>query len=154
MTWLVGAIAAFVAAVLAQGFALRFLGVRHGIVAFVLVGVPIGLILVVSLLLELSLDRSISGVLLYAFLCEFWMFMLSVTFSSVAAKMMMHLRLRPMSLVEINQLFDNRAMIQSRIAWLADVGAAIRHDDHLVASGGGQRLVKLFEAFRSFFGHS
>jgi hypothetical protein len=153
MGWLLLSLAAFVAAVILQAVPLRLSRVRHGIFAFFAVGVPIGLGLLAVLMLNWPLDRSISGVLLYAFLCEFWMFIMSVTFSSVAAKLMMHLRIRPMTLKEMDGLYDSRVMIQNRIAWLAHIGAAVKYDDRLTATGGGQKLARTFEACRSFFGH-
>lgn len=153
MGWLFGSISAFALAILSQAVLLRWFGVRHGIVAFVCGGVVIGLLLVASLVWLWPLYGAIAGTLLYAFLCELWMFILSVTFSSVAASLLMHLRMRPIALDDINRLFDDRVMIQNRIGWLTNIGAAVLHDGTLTATGAGKKLASLFNAFRSFFGH-
>ena len=153
MSWLIYPPAALAAAILAQALLLRVFRVRHGIVAFVCAGAAIGLVLIVTLATLWPLDATIAGTLAYAFLCELWMFILSVSFSSVAASLMMHLRLRPIALEEINHLYNDRVMVQNRIGWLTDIGAATTKESKLVATGGGQKMAALFDAFRSFFGH-
>ena len=153
MSWLWLTVGAFVLALVGQAVLVHQFKRRHAIVALVGIGVPIGLGLVALLFANYSIDRSIAGTLLYAFACEVWMFILSVTFSSFAAKLMLLLRQRPLTLVEIDRLSDHRTIIQDRMNWLADIGAAIKQDGLLVPTGGGRRLTAAFAACRSFFGH-
>ncbi len=153
MGWLGLAIVAFGLALVGQTVLIRYFRRRHAIVAFVFAGIPIGLVLMIVLFSVWPSDRSISGTLLYAFLCELWMFILSVTFSSFAATLMMLLRRRPLTLDEINRLSDHRVIIQDRMTWLADIGAAVKHDGQLSPTGGGRKLAGIFNACRSFFGH-
>ncbi len=154
MDWLGLAIIAFTLAIIGQTVLVRWLHRRHAIVAFVCAGVPIGLVLIVALFFSTrSIDTSTSGTLIYAFLCELWMFTLSVTFSSFAAKLMMLLRRGPLTFEEIDRLSDHRSIILDRMNWLAHIGAAIKQNDKLMPTGGGRKLARLFNACRSFFGH-
>lgn len=154
MGWLGLPIIAFALAITSQTVLVRRLRRRHAIVAFVGAGIPIGLVLIVALFFSTrSTDMSISGTLIYAFLCELWMFTLSVTFSSFAAKLMMLLRQRPLTFEEIDRLSDHRTIILDRMNWLADIGAAVKQNDSLIPTGGGRKLARLFNASRSFFGH-
>ena len=153
MGWLGWALGTFVLSVFAQSMILRLAKLRNGMLAFVIAAFPLGLALMAVLLPVYPADPAWAGVLLYAFLCELWMFAFSSTFSSVSANLLLHLNVRPMHRDEIDLLYDNRAMIQRRISWLGNIHAAIKKDGRLVPTEKVRRLARLFDALRAFFGH-
>lgn len=153
MTWLVWAFGGFVLAVLGQSLILRSTALRNGVVAFVAAGMPVGLALMAVLLPNYPRDRAWAGTLLYAFLCELWIFVFSATLSSVSANLMLHLRVCAMRRDEIDQLYDNRGMIQRRIGWLRRIGAAVEKNGRLMPTARGRRLASLFDTLLDFFGH-
>ena len=153
MGWLYWALAAFVFAIFGQSLILRVTPLRNGMVAFVVAGVPIGLALMAMSLPRLPADRAMAGTLLYAFLCEVWMFIFSATFSSISANLILHLRKGSLCLADIDHIYDNREMIQRRITWLNHIGAVVARDGQLTPTEKGRRLARLFDALRGFFGH-
>lgn len=153
MGWLGWALGAFIFSVFAQCMILRLTKLRNGMLAFVIAAFPLGLALIAVLSGAYPADPAWAGVLLYAFLCELWMFVFSLTFSSVSASLLLHLHMRPMRRDKIDQLYDNRAMIQRRISWLGLIHAAVEKDGRLVPTEKGRKLAGLFDALRGFFGH-
>jgi hypothetical protein len=151
--WLGYSLLAYVAAVLGQAAMLRWHVLRNGMVAFLACGTPIGLVLAMALFHRYSGTLAWAGTLLYAFLCEVWMFAFSSTFSSVSATLMLHLRARAMQRSEIDFLYDNRGMIQRRIGWLLQIGAAEERNSRLEPTRLGMRMAGAFNALRAFFGH-
>ncbi len=153
MGWLGFALAAFVLSVFAQGVILRVTKLRNGMIAFVLAGLPLGLALMAVLLPAYPANPAWAGILLYAFLCELWMFVFSSTFSSVSANLLLHLRSQPMRRDEVDRLYDNREMIRRRINWLSYIQAVIETGGRLMPTDRGRQLTALFDALRAFFGH-
>jgi hypothetical protein len=153
MNWLSWTFAAFIFAILGQALLLRGGVLRNSLIAFVTTGAPFGFALMAVLLPGHSISQALAGILLYAFLCEFWIFVFSSIFSSISATLMLNLRAGAMCRHKIDRLFDNRQMIRRRISWLRHVGAAIEKNDVLTPSEKGRHLLRLFDALRAFFGH-
>jgi len=154
MTWLVATLMAFLAAVLTQYLLLRFTGLRSAVVAFAIAGMGIGLGLTAYLLLFHELDYVVAGSLLYAFMSEMWIFVFTFVLGSVSANLMRHLGKRGMTRDEIDMLYDSRLMIRGRISGLHNSAAITSADGHLLPTTRGRWLAQLFNAVRTFFGHS
>lgn len=153
MGWLGWALGTFIFSVFAQNMILRLIKLRNGMLAFVIAAFPLGLVLIAVLFVAYPTDPALAGVLLYAFLCELWMFVFSSTFSSVSTSLLWHLNVRPMRRDEIDRLYDNREMIQRRIRWLSIIQAAVEKDGRLIPTEKGRKLAGLFDVLRAFFGH-
>ena len=153
MTWLVWALSALAIAIVGQMPVMRLTGLRNAMVAFILLGAPIGLVLITVLIQTYPIDRAAAGVLLYAFLCEIWMFIISSSFSSVSANLLLNLRGGTMHGDEIDRLYDNHAMIGQRVQWLSHIGAAVEIDGRLLPTRRGLWVVQVFNRLRHFFDH-
>lgn len=153
MGWLVIGGVGFVFAVLGQTLILRLRAIRNGMVAFLMAGVPSGLAVMALLFPRYPEAYAVAGTLLYAFLCELWMFAFSSTFSSVAATLLLYLYSQPMGQAEIDRFYDNRVLIKRRIGWLIHIGAVRQAEGGLFPTAAGRRLAAVFDAFRGFFGH-
>ena len=153
MIWLAAGIAGFGTALIGQSLLLRATALRNGMVAFLLAGLPIGLVLILMLARHAGRDETIAGVLLYAFLCELWMWIFSAAFSSVSANLLLHLRSKNLTYDDIDLAYDDRQMILRRIEWLEHIGAIQALDGQLVPTRRGRALASLFNAVRAFFGH-
>lgn len=153
MGWLGCAVGAFAFSVFVQSMTLHFTKLGNGMLAFLIAAVPLGLALMAVLLPAYPANPAWAGILLYAFLCEAWMFVFTSTFSSVSANLVLHLRLRPMRRDEIDQLYDNRQMIRRRINWLGYIQATVENNGRLEPTPKGRKLAALFDALRAFFGH-
>lgn len=154
MGWLGLTGIAYLAAILGQAALLRWRVLSNGMLAFLACGTPAGATMVVVVFRLYPSMSAWAGTLLYAFLCELWMFAFSSIFSSISANLMLHLRTRAMRRSEIDLLYDNVGMVRRRISWLCEIGAAEELDSRLKPTPRGRRLAGIFNGLRAFFGHS
>lgn len=132
---------------------MRLTKLRNAMVVFVLLGVPIGLALLAVLARTYAVDRAVTGVLLYGLICEIWMFIVSSSFSSISANLLLHLRGGAMHSADINRLYDNRAMIGQRVQWLSHIGAAVEINGQMVPTDRGRSIAAAFNRVQRFFDH-
>jgi hypothetical protein len=154
MGWLGCAALAYAVAVLGQFALLRRRVFGNGMLAFLACGIPAGAAMMATLFRLYPNTPAWAGTLLYAFLCELWIFAFSSTFSSISASLMLHLRAGATRRDEIDLLYDNAAMIRRRIGWLQAIGAAAESNSRLEPTRRGRRLAGAFNKVREFLGHS
>lgn len=111
------------------------------------------------LLLLLSLQRygwlaleTVAAALVYAFLCELYLFLFTMTISSVSANLLVRLRSGGMALTDIERHYDSRQMVRVRIGRLANTGFLHLDGDRIFIDARGFRLLRVFRALRGFFG--
>lgn len=148
------ALAAFVLAVLLHGLAMRMPLRLDSVRRFMLVGVPLGVVLV-----AVSLERygptipGIAAILLYALLCELYIFCFTLALSSVSATMLIMLRRGPVPSSALASAYEPREMVNLRLDRLISNGFAERRAGRLAVTAKGMRLHNAFAALRRFFGH-
>jgi len=153
MGWLAMCFAAFCAAVLGQLVLLRLGVVGNSVVAFVGFGAVVGIALMTVLFHFYPFDIALSGTLLYAFICELHTFLFTFAFSSVSANLLVRFGIAPMNRAEIDDLYDDRCMIQDRIAGLRGIALITVVDGRIAPTANGRALAFLFNAARAFFMH-
>jgi uncharacterized protein YacL len=122
---------------------------------FLVVGGLIGIVLV-GLLLERfgGLTAEVAaGVLVYAFLCELYIFLFTMTISSISSNLLVRLAQREMTLSEVGAAYDSESMVTGRLARLVSTGFLQQSDDLLSITLKGLRFVRSMNSLRKFFGH-
>lgn len=148
------ALAAFVLAVLLHGLVMRAPMQMDSVRRFLMVGAPLGLALVVLALTWFGFTVSgFAAILLYALLCELYMFCFTLVISSVSVTMLILLRQGPIESARLASTYDPHEMVQLRVGRLIDTGLVERNGGRLAVTVKGAKLHRTFTALRRFFGH-
>jgi hypothetical protein len=158
--WFTAAIGTFFTTVLLHAWAARLFPARNRVAAFMLIGTPIGVALVVMAggrFGWLSL-QTIAAAATYAFLCELYLFLFTLALASISANLLVTLRAGAMTYKEIEQLYDSRSMVLTRFNRLISSGL-IRLSSAGVEGEGyelterGERLLGALNILRRIFRH-
>jgi hypothetical protein len=151
--WLAYVLLAFFASVLGQMLLLRLRLLGNSFYAFLITGIAIGLGLMPLLFNFYSANIALSGTLLYAFLCELFIFSFTFIYSSVSANLLMRLGHRPMGRAEIDSLYDDRDMTRQRIDGLIHSALVEEAEMTLRITAKGKVLARVFDNARRLFAH-
>lgn len=148
------ALAAFVFAVLLHGLAMRAPLRLDSVRRFLLIGVPLGVALVaVSLARFGPTIPGFAAILLYALLCELYLFCFTLVISSVSVALLILLRQGPIKVSALAATYDPNDMVRSRLDSLAKNGFIERVAGRYGVTAKGRRLHQTFSGLRSFFRH-
>ncbi len=149
------ALGAFALAVLLHGLAMRAPLQLDSVRRFLLIGVPLGVALAaVSLAHFGPTVPGIAAILLYALLCELYIFCFTLVLSSVSATMLIMLREGPVDATRISSACDPREMVNLRLERMIKVGFIERGAaGRFSVSEKGMQLHRAFAVLRHFFGH-
>ena len=121
---------------------------------FLLIGAPLGVALVaVSLTRYGPTMTGFAAILLYALLCELYIFCFTLVLSSVSATMLILLRRGPVQASALVSVYEPEEMVSLRIDRLLKTGLIERATGRLSVTGKGKRLHRIFNGLRIFFGH-
>jgi hypothetical protein len=149
---LASALFALVAAVIGQFVVARLQFGGSFVARFLLVGGGVGLVMAGSLVREFGLGVEFwAGVLVYAFACELYVFLVTLVDSSISVSLLLLLRRGSSSRAEIDRLSSGGAMVASRLDKLCVNGLLKRVARGYALTPRGQRLLILFRALRFFF---
>jgi hypothetical protein len=144
----------FVVAVCLHGGLAR-LHIPLNIVAkFVLPGGVLGLLLIWHLVGAGGVSvASLAGILLYALLCELYIFLFTFVISSVSAKILFSMLQRSMTTEELNAAYDTSGMVAQRLVRLQATHLIWESGGVLRLTPKGLYLYRAFRVFKRFFGH-
>lgn len=125
------------------------------VLKFVTVSSPCGLVLVYMLIGEYGVFslETISAILVYGCLCEFYVFMFTMTISSLSSNILIRLSFMPIPLENMKDSYGSKEMILNRIVRLRKIGVLSCNNGFLELTHKGQRLLGLFLKLRRFFCH-
>ncbi len=122
--------------------------------SFLLIGCPGGILLAFSLCMRAEPRTLIlSSLLVYALICELYLFLFTLTISSVSANLLLALRRKALTDGELEEQYDSRKMVAQRLARLEALGLLSRRGDTVRPTLSGIRATARWSAFRSFFRH-
>jgi len=152
--WILLPLGCFGLAVFLHGIAMR-VPLRMDVVRrFLLVGVPIGGALVIFSIAGLGVTiPAFAAILLYALLCELYIFCFTLVLSSVSATMLIILRQGPIDASALSATYDPHEMVQLRIERLVRNGFIERDNERLTMTKKGMNLHGTFTALGRFFAH-
>jgi hypothetical protein len=152
--WILMPLAFLGLAVLLHGVATR-LPLRLDVVRrFLLVGIPLGVALLVLSLQTLGFTpATFAAILLYAFLCELYIFCFTLVLSSVSVTVLILLLRGAVPLGALSARYDPRAMVTLRLDRLIQQGLVSRSEGRIAVTARGMRLHRTFTFLQRFFGH-
>lgn len=127
--------------------------VGNGVLKFVFCGTIAGVGLVLRQWLSVDLSNLVPSVLLYAFICELFIFFIAFVGSSVSVSLLLMLKGRPLSQPEIDRLYADEAMVDERIRKLEMTDFLEKAADPRKLTAKGRVLLSVFRMFRRFFRH-
>ncbi len=148
------ALAALGIAIALHGLAIRMPMKLDVVRRFVAVGFPVGIAL-----MALSFGRSgfsaegWAPVLLYAFLCELYIFSFTLVLSSVSVILLVMLCEGPVESAALARVYDPDEMVRLRLDRLVKNGFIARQDRRLSVTEKGMQYHRAFTSLRAFFGH-
>jgi len=152
--WILLPLGSFALAVLLHGLVMRLPSRIDSVRRFLLVGFPVGLVLVVASLGMLGLTTAgFAAVLLYALLCELYMFFFTLVISSVSVTMLIMLRQGSIEASKLVSTYDPDEMVQLRVGRLIKTGFVQLDEGLPIVTEKGLKLHRMFTGLRRFFGH-
>lgn len=98
--------------------------------------------------------ESLSGILLYACLCELFIVLMAFSLSSISASIVFRLYQTPMTKQQIDQEYSSDVIVSTRVDRLLSAGYVQSVGDDLVLTSTGNLIVGLFQSVQRFFGHA
>ena len=148
------AIGAFGLSILLHGVFMRMPVQVDTVKKFLIVGIPLGVLLTSMLLAYLGLTlKTLAAVLMYALLCELYMFCFTLVLLSISANLLIKLLDGPIDLASLTSVDDPKEMVLLRLDRLQKNGFIVRVDGNLALSEKGFKYHESFKSLHSFFGH-
>ena len=152
--WLTMGIGFWGLALIAHAIACRLPGPGNSVFPFLIVGSLTGFALIATLASHYGLSiQCAAGVLVYAFLCELYIFLFTLAISSVSANLLLNLSVRNMTQQEIDRRYDSSLMVTQRIERMLGTGLLEETPRGVQLTPRGLRLLRMFELARRFFRH-
>lgn len=152
--WILAPLASFGAAVFLHGLTMRAPMRVDSVRRFLLVGFPLGAGLALLSIATLGLTSdALAQIVLYACLCELYIFCFTLVLSSVSVTMLIMLRRGPIPTAALQAKYDPREMVKLRLERLIAQGFIVRDRERLAVSTAGMRLNRAFGALQRFFRH-
>jgi len=124
------------------------------VVKFVVAGMLAGGGLALALLSTYGLSSHlISGLAIYAFTCETYIFLFTATLSSVSISLLLTLREGRLSGAAVEERYSVQNMILRRLSDMAAVGLLERVEDGYAITDRGRKLLRAFQRLESLFCH-
>ena len=152
--WLALVAAYLALAVLAHAALTRLPVGPNVVVRFLLVGAPVGAGLAVHLVALYGVAvETLSGLLVYAFASELYIFLFTLVSSSVSVALLLTLLGRPLSDSSVEDRYSPEQMVDGRIVKLLANGFLAEAEDGYVLTAKGRRTLATFERLRRTFRH-
>ncbi len=128
---------------------------RNSVIRFLIVGSTVGVVLIAVLTLVYGLSpQLIAGVLIYAFLCELYIFLFTLAMSSISANLLLNLSYGSMTQQQIDHNYDSSLMLTKRVNRMV-INGLIKDTGHEIRlTLRGRRLLQMLERLRTFFHHT
>jgi hypothetical protein len=148
-------VAAVIAAVAAHVGLVRLPWPGNAVTKFLAVGALVGVSVVVYQAHELGISReAVATVLLYAFLCELYIFLFTLVMGSISASLLIRLRGGPLTELEIDRAYSDTLMVDNRLRRLHAARLLERAGTGYRVTARGARLVEIFGWLGRFFRHT
>jgi hypothetical protein len=153
--WFVGALLGLIVAVVGHAVVCRVPMPLNVVTRFLLIGGLVGIALVWWLLngWGVTTPQAWAGAAVYAFCCELYIFLFTFAMSSITANLLTNLSRSEMNDADIEQLYDSRHMVATRLDRLVAVGLVDEGPSGLRLTTAGTRMVRAFDRLRSLFRH-
>lgn len=153
--WLIASIISIALALFLHAAICRLPRPGNTVVRFFIVGSVVGCALILILALSYGFSPQLmAGTLVYAFLCEFYIFFFTLTISSVSANLLLNLSYGGMTQQQIDRKYDSSLMVTQRIDRMIATGLIKETGQGISLTARGRRLIGFLECLRQFFRHT
>ena len=97
--------------------------------------------------------NTVSGLLVFAFCCELYLFLITLSFASVSANVLTRLLDGPLTTSALGRIYSGASMSASRVERLKRAELVTETEAGLTLSRRGRAIVSLMSAMRRLFGH-
>jgi hypothetical protein len=155
MPWLSGALLYFLAAVVLHAVVCRVPMRINIVLRFVAIGGLLGLgwIWLLHDAYQFGEPGFWAGLLIYALSCEVYVFLFTLVIGSISANLLVSLRSRDMTDLDIDQLYDSRKMVSARLDRLVSTRFLSETPTGLKLSEKGVRTLRVFNMLKNVFRH-
>jgi hypothetical protein len=144
----------FAMAVSLHGLAMRLPLRADPLRRFLLAGIPVGVGLMAMCWSTFGFSRrAAAALLLYALLCELYIFAFTLVLTSVSVAMLVLLRKGAIEVSALSNRYEPRGMVQLRLERLLKQQLVTRDGERIVVTAAGRRVLKTSAALRRFFRH-
>jgi len=152
--WLMLTLSCFVIALFAHAVLCR-MSLRIDFVAkSLLVGVPAGMALGIALVADCGIDiRTVSGLVLYAFLFELYIFFFTLVSTSVSVSLLIKLHDGSLDAGEIASLYSSNTMVEGRFEKMLGVKLITCSEGGYSVTRKARCLLTVYRTIRYFFRH-
>lgn len=153
--WLGTVILCIAASVLVHAVLTRLSPKPNAVFLFLAGGVPIGMALCASAIVVYGLAaiEFASAILIYAAFCELYLFLFTLALSSISANILVRLLGGPRVQLELNEFYNNAAMVEARLARMQSAGLLRREGAGLQITPRGALVVRSYRFLRTLFRH-
>jgi hypothetical protein len=153
--WLIYLLVALAAALLAHAALSRAARNVNRVIGFLAVGSAAGLGLLTALAARYGAAsmQTLSALVLYAFLCELYIFLFTLAMSSISANLLVRLDRGGLTEPEIDRLYDSSRMVDERVERLIATNLLKDESTTLAPTPKGIRLLRMLDRLRHFFRH-
>lgn len=153
--WLIFLLAALAVALLAHATLSRTIKGLNRVIGFLVVGSAIGVGLLAALASRYGIAsmQTIAALVVYAFLCELYIFLFTLAMSSISANLLVRLNRGNLTEQEINRLYNSSRMVEERIERLVATKLLEEENFRLAPTSAGTRLLHMLDWLRRFFRH-
>lgn len=124
------------------------------IASFIAVAIPLGVALIAYLTATATtIDIVLSLTMLFALLCEIYVFLFTLTLGSISVNLLVLLKDGAMSLVQLRSIYEGDLMTRRRIERLQNTGLILRGKNGWVLTRRGEMVLCAFRQLRTFFLH-
>lgn len=151
--WLALVLGCFAASLALHRFACRLPLNIDRVSRFLFTGGIAGALLVWATGSRYGLDslETVTAALAFGFLCELYIFLFTMTISSISANVLVTLYSQALDIETIARQYDSRQMVRKRLDRLAATGFLCRTGSQLTLTQKGTRFVRAFRNLRRFF---
>ena len=132
-------------------FLLTSMGALTRVLIIFLLG--ISTIVLLHVAFETPLEETLSATIWFAFFCELYVFLFTLSLSSISVKILHLLKQRPMTYAEVQTLYQPDSMVEKRFERLAIAGLIHHEGVDLRLTPKGKRLVFVFNTIRNVLHH-
>jgi hypothetical protein len=153
--WFAGAVLALMIAVIAHAGLCRESIPVDGVTRFLITGGLVGAGLVWWLVdrYGASAPQTWAGAIVYAFFCELYIFLFTFAMTSITANLLGRLSRCDLTDTDIEQLYDSRHMVATRLDRLIAIGLVVERPKGLQLTSKGARMARTFCHLRGLFRH-
>jgi hypothetical protein len=158
MSWLLHIVLAFGVAVLAHALYVRLAPNSNRLFSFLAIGTLVGLRALAYIARHFSIvsAETLAAALLYAFLCELYIFLFSSSLTSISMNILIRLLFKPIPTKELEQDYSGEAMVRIRIERLLGTNMLERVTPESIPTltARGQGFLDSVGKLRKFFRHT